>query len=622
MSVYIAIEVFSVIILLLVIIGLYTKHEKSKSSRALAWAAWANVICSGANALIYFEYGPGWPTTFLFLMTATTYIFGNVTMFLFTYYDYCYIREYTPINKWLYYFPMGICIANFFLSILSVANGDVFTSEQGVYTETEGLPIVIFLLYFLCIVYLPIAPWKKRKEIGIFRYSMLAVFSVSPLVSLIMYALEIFDYTYASGAISILAMYIFLDNELEWDKEIRLRKEMRAHQHDLEKAKQIAESANQAKTSFLFNMSHDIRTPMNAIMGYTQLLENNLDNKEKCNDYLGKINLSSRFLLGLINNVLEMSRIESGKATLDEEVHSFSEIVDLTESVCANQMREKNLKFSQVNEVKTSALYFDIVKVKEIYLNIISNSYKYTPEGGTISVKSVEQPSIKDGYITIQTTIEDTGIGMSKEFLPHLFDDFARERTSTEAKVEGTGLGMAIVKKLVDLMEGSIDVESEPGKGTRFVISLPMRVANDSSATFAKNANIDLDVLKGKRVLLAEDNELNAEIAIELLSASGLVVDRVCDGVECIDKLVKSDADTYDVILTDIQMPTMNGYETARRIRSLDDKKKADIPILAMTANAFEKDRKDAFAAGMNGHISKPIEIDVLLRELYQHIGQ
>lgn len=617
MSIYSGIELFSVIVLLMILVGLKTKRESSMSSKALGWACWGNILCSGANFFLYLNYGEGW-STFLYVMSAITYIAGNITMLLFTYYDYCYIREHTPINKWLYYFPMGLCILNFLLSIYSVAQGDVYETEDGVYMETEGLPTIIFLLYFSCIVYLPVAALTKVKQIGVARCVMLAVFSVFPLFALIFYALEMIDYTYASGAISLLAMYIFLDNQLVYDKDMRLRVEMRKHQVELEEAREKAEAASAAKSSFLYNMSHDIRTPMNAITGYAGLLEKTLDDREKSLDFLKKIQLSSDFLLGLINNVLEVARIESGKVTVNEEVHNVKEVAERTFAIYEDQISEKRITFVHKEELIEEYLYFDTLKVQEIFLNLISNACKYTPEGGRVSVHIKQVPADEEGYVKAIATISDTGIGMSEEFLPHLFDDFSRERTSTEAKVQGTGLGMAIVKQLVGMMGGTITVESELGKGTTFRLELKHRIGKAPEKVVAKDAS-EVNFV-GKHILIAEDNALNAEIATELLTSVGFVVDLAEDGVICVDKVLKAEAHTYDAILMDIQMPNMDGYDATRRIRAFCDPEKANIPIIAMTANAFDEDRQNALMVGMNDHLAKPIQVDKLLHSLAQYM--
>jgi len=620
-SPYFAIEVISVIMLILVLIGLYTRQDKQKSSRALIWAAWANLLCSGANALIYIEYASGW-TWFLFSMTSITYIFGNITMLLFTYYDYCFIREYTPLKKWLYYFPISICILNFFLSIYSVAKGDVFTSDGGVYTETEGLPVVIFLFYALCMIYMPLPAIIKRKELGTFKCVMLCVFSIFPLVTLVLYASEIMDYSYVSGAISILAMYMFLDNQLVKDKDEKLRLEMKAHEMDLEKAKVSAEAANLAKSSFLFNMSHDIRTPMNAILGFANLLEKHKEDGALVSNYTEKIKTSGDYLLSLINNVLDMARIESGKAELNEEVYDILDPKFQTAPIFENLAVKKNITMTFRDKVEHRHVYIDKMKIQQIVVNLISNAIKYTPEGGEVLYTFEEIPCSREGYATYVSTIKDNGIGMSQEFKETIFDLFSRERKTTDSKVTGTGLGMSIVKKLVDMMGGNIEIDTELGKGTTVTLTLSHRIAEPQETGNDPGNTGDIDVAKfaGKRILLAEDNELNAEIAVAMLEDLGLVVEVANDGAECVQKLSDAEAGYFNVVLMDVQMPILNGYDATRRIRSLEDAQKANIPIIAMTANVFERDKRDASQAGMNGHISKPVNREVIITELQKYM--
>ena len=381
---------------------------------------------------------------------------------------------------------------------------------------------------------------------------------------------------------------------------------------------EIANAASAAKSAFLFNMSHDIRTPMNAIIGFTELLEKHLDDHELALSYIKKIQTSNDFLLSLINNVLEMARIESGKATLDEtywDAHAFN---DTLFSMFDSQMREKGIEFTRVNKVIHPDVLCDETKLREIFLNILSNALKYTPSGGKVSMNLTEIPSDRPGYVMYRTVIEDTGIGMSEEFLPHLFDEFSRERSSTESRVNGTGLGMPIVKKLVELMQGTIAVESKVGMGTRITVTLPHRIAQDGNAQMLMNKAHDFntDTFKGKRILLAEDNELNAEIAITILEEAGFAVEHAADGVICVDMMEKAEADYYDLILMDIQMPNMDGYRATQTIRKLSDPKKAGITIVAMTANAFEEDKRNAYRAGMNLHIAKPIKVDELMSAL------
>lgn len=397
-------------------------------------------------------------------------------------------------------------------------------------------------------------------------------------------------------------------------------KRMKIVQKKDAQARKLAEDANNAKTSFLFNMSHDIRTPMNAIMGFRDLLEKNQDDPEKRADYLRKIEDASRVLLSIINNVLEMARIEKGTIVIDETVWSADQFSDTIYSIFIDMMEKKGLKFTRGMNVEHQYVYCDPIKLREIFINILSNAYKYTPKG-CVHMQVDEVPCEKEGWACYRTTISDTGLGMSEDFLPHLFEEFSRESNTTEAKIEGTGLGMPIVKRLVALMGGTIEVKSKKGEGSTFIVTIPHRIANRSDlAEQHAGVTIAPELFEGKRILLAEDNDLNAEIAIEILGEKGFIVERAEDGRICCDMLQAAPANHYDLILMDIQMPEMNGYEATRRIRGMEDQQKADIPILAMTANAFEEDKRDALRAGMNGHLAKPIDIHELLKTLARTI--
>lgn len=386
----------------------------------------------------------------------------------------------------------------------------------------------------------------------------------------------------------------------------------------LQQAYKAAESANEAKTTFLLNMSHDIRTPMNAVMGFTELLEKNLGNREKAEGYIRKIKKSNDFLLSLVNNVLEMSKIENGRLSLDETEGNVYDFNDKMLYVLESEFEEKNISFEKDIKVEHPDIICDQVKMQEILLNILNNALKYTAPGGTVKMTLTELPSDMSGYAVYKTVISDTGIGMSEDFLPHIFDDFAREHSSTESRVSGTGLGMAIVKKLVDMMNGSIEVESRLGEGTTFTVILPHRIAEKTAdgLTEAGDAGRFRKSFEGKRVLLAEDNALNAEIATAILEEAGLAVEYAADGVICADMAEKAAPGYYSLILMDIQMPNMDGYAAARLIRQLPDRAKAGIPIIAITANAFEEDRQKAAAAGMNGHVSKPVNANELLSQI------
>lgn len=399
------------------------------------------------------------------------------------------------------------------------------------------------------------------------------------------------------------------------------REQEKRYQGQLENALKQANAASEAKTAFLANMSHDIRTPMNAILGFTDLLEKHINNTEKREDYIAKIKTSGGYLLELINNVLEMSRIESGRAVVDEAIWSVEQFQNTLVSVFREEVDRKNLKFQREIRVEHAFVWCDSTKVQEIFFNLVSNAVKYTPEGGTIAMRLIEQPCEREGYAVYKTEAEDTGIGMSEEFLPHIFEEFARERDTTHSKVGGTGLGLPIAKKLVDMMGGSITVESEVGKGTRFTVILSHRIADKEGLekTYEEEAQNSGKEFAGKRLLLAEDNELNAEIAMELLEELGFEVEHAEDGVICVDMVQRMEPGYYDLILMDIQMPNMNGYQATERIRGLSGPQK-DIPIVAMTANAFEEDKRHAFAVGMNGHVAKPIDVPKLIETLAEFL--
>lgn len=385
---------------------------------------------------------------------------------------------------------------------------------------------------------------------------------------------------------------------------------------ELEIALKKAKDASGAKTQFLHNMSHDIRTPMNAILGYSQLMENELEGKDlpKISEYVDKLEKSGNILLSIINNILDMARIESGHMEVDENYANIEDIRKRLFDMFEDEAKKKNIDVKYTLNIEHKHVMADVTKVEEILVNILSNALKYTPSNGQIKVNVNELECDEPGYMVVRTDITDTGIGMSQEYLEKIFESFSRERTTTTSKINGSGLGMAIVKKYVDLLGGTIDVKSELGKGSTFIVTLKYKIADKRYYLSATDENVTVDhsSLKGKHILLAEDNDLNAEIAITILERAGLKVDRVENGVECVNRIIGKPAGTYDLILMDIQMPKMDGYKATKEIRSLQDNAKASIPIVAMTANAFEEDKKKAFDAGMDGHIAKPINIEDL----------
>ena len=394
----------------------------------------------------------------------------------------------------------------------------------------------------------------------------------------------------------------------------------------LEIALKKAEDASLAKTRFLNNMSHDIRTPMNVILGYAQLMEDELKGKDmpETSEHLEKLKQSGKLLLSIINNVLDMAQIESGRIEINENYGRIGAVRQSLFEIFEDEAKKKNIALHYTINVEHEHVLADTTKVKEIFVNILGNAIKYTPPGGSVTMSIEELPCDEPGYIIVRNRVSDTGIGMSEDFLTEIFEAFTREQNTTKSKIAGTGLGMSIVKKYVDLLGGTINVESEPGKGSTFTVTLKHKIADESY--YVKKdldeSEISREILKGRSVLLAEDNDLNAEIAAVILERAGLKIERVEDGIQCVNRITEMPAGTYDMILMDIQMPKMNGYKATQTIRNLSDKDKTCIPIIAMTANAFEEDKRVAIAAGMNGHIAKPIQVDKLLSILAEIIRQ
>ena len=385
----------------------------------------------------------------------------------------------------------------------------------------------------------------------------------------------------------------------------------------LEIALKKAEDASLAKTSFLNNMSHDIRTPMNVILGYAQLMENELNGKDipEVLEHLEKLQQSGNLLLSIINNVLDMARIESGRMEIDENYCRIEDVWKSLFAVFDEKARKKNISLHYTMNVEHEHVLTDVTKVKEILVNILSNAIKYTPAGGSVMVYVDELPCDESGYMIVRIRISDTGIGMSQDYLTKIFEAFTREKNTTKNKIAGTGLGMSIVKNYVDLLGGTIDVESELGKGSTFTVTLKHRIADERYYVkkHIEESGTGNEILEGRNILLAEDNDLNAEIAEAILERAGLRIERVENGIQCVNRILKMPAGTYDMIFMDIQMPQMDGYKATQTIRNLPDKDKACIPIIAMTANAFAEDKKKTMEAGMNAHLSKPLNVPELM---------
>lgn len=403
--------------------------------------------------------------------------------------------------------------------------------------------------------------------------------------------------------------------ELEMSEKIQSQnEELELQRGQLETALEQAESACKAKSEFLFNMSHDIRTPMNAILGFTGLALESGD-PETQREYLKNIDVSSKQLLDLINNILELARIENRKVVIEEENVDIRENCKRLCMMFDSDLKKKRLQFSVELDIQHPYMYIDTMRYSQIFLNLVSNAVKYTPEGGRVAVSMRERKGDGPGSCVMETVIQDNGIGMSEEFLAQAYESFSRERTSTVSGIQGTGLGLAIVKELVELMKGTIRIESRQGEGTRVTVRVPHRLG-EAPAERAQETEVDAGRFQGLRVLLAEDIDINAVITTKLLTGKGCAVERARDGVECVDMLLKAEPGRYALILMDIQMPNMDGYEATKAIRALEDKKKASIPILALTANAFKEDFDRALEVGMNGHVAKPLDAAKMFRAM------
>ena len=402
---------------------------------------------------------------------------------------------------------------------------------------------------------------------------------------------------------------LFANRDVTDEKLRELKQE-----EELREAKLKAECANKAKSSFLLNMSHDIRTPMNAIIGYAELASRHLQETDKLGRYLEEIQICGKELLSMLGNVLDLARIENNKVEMEYTVSNVHECFENCVIMFQQQAESKNQTISLTEQIMYPYVYMDEPHLSEVCLNIISNAIKYTNTGGWISCNVVQKSCEKEDWCNMIITITDNGIGMSEEFQKRIFETFERERNTTSSHIEGSGIGMGITKKLVELMDGTIEVKSKQGKGSTFTVTIPCRKASEDDSLVKKNSNLrNKNCLNGVRILLVEDNEINTEIATELLTEEGCIVETANDGVACIDMIEKADADYYKMILMDIQMPVMNGYDATLAIRKMKDTKKARIPIIAMTANAFAEDAQKGLSVGMNAHVAKPVDMNILV---------
>ena len=519
-----------------------------------------------------------------------------------------YIREKQKISPLFEYIYMAFTLVAIIFIIVTSINGKLFTYENGVYADGPWYTAYVIINIIAMLLSLVVF-FTYRKALS--RHDFLATlpYIILPCIAAAIntYVPE-FSYAYPSVTLALVVVYIMLQINDEIQKEINARKA-------LEDAKVAAETANQAKSLFLFNMSHDIRTPMNAIIGFTDIAEKNIDDKGRVLEALGKVRVSGTHMLSLINDVLDMSAVESGRENIDEEPVCIDEAKDNLYSILAGSAEAKNITFTAEIDasVRHHWVYEDRMHVMHVLTNIISNSVKYTNPGGNIRLMIEELPCNKEDCARYRYTVSDTGIGMSKEFLPHVFEPFSRAVSSTKSGVPGTGLGMAITRSLVDLMGGTILIESEPDVGTTVRVEFENRIAEAVKPKCTEQESVSID-LEGKKVLLVEDNELNREIAVDILEEEGMIVDTAEDGDIAVEKMRNAVCGQYDLILMDIQMPRMNGYDATRAIRELP--RGTEIPIIALSANAFKQDIERSLAAGMDAHVAKPIDVKTLLETI------
>ena len=571
-------------------------------------------------------------TVLLYADTAIHFAAMAAAVMLWTKYVVSYLESENVFDRMLYQtgrvffaFELVVVAVNFFYPVL------FWFDDSGAYHAgaarylTLAIQILMFLLTSVHTLRITArASGKVRlrhRTIGWFGIAMMLLIGIQLFYPL----LPLYAMGYMLGT-CLLHSFVVEDEKEDYRRELeeavareRLqRQELTESREALKDALAEAEYASRAKTNFLNNMSHDIRTPMNAIVGFTALASSHLDERETVKDYLEKITVSSQHLLSLINDVLDMSRIESGKMALEEsEVHLPDMIRDLRAIVQPSVEAKQQELLIDTQDMIHEDIVIDRLRLNQIFLNLLSNAVKFTPGGGTISLRVVEKPAMTEDLTTFAFHIKDTGIGMSTDFASTIFDPFTREKTSTVSGIQGTGLGMAITKSIVDMMGGTITVSSEVGRGTEFVVTIPCRLsrATEKNAPEAAPAEERPD-FAGRRILLAEDNEMNRMIAEAILTEQGFALDLAPNGEQAVAMVSEAPAGTYDVILMDIQMPVMDGYEAARQIRALADPQKAKIPIVAVTANAFEEDRKLALSAGMNGHLAKPYDIPAMLETL------
>ncbi len=588
----------------------YAKGHETFLKLTLVSAIYAFV--DAVWGLCYLEYIDLGQLFFSLVSDAYFFLSGGVAYLGFLYIEKIHNMNVlgTKLRLFLGRIPLTLLV---FLLITNYWTGWIFTfSEEGLYIRgfLFRYQFIVAYFYFVWAILLTIKKCIVSKmESDHEKCRSVVSFTVIPLLlGVAQSVLPTKPYFSMAYTIAVIGMFIFITSH---DKEkMEKEKTQREAEHNrlLQQALEDSHNANKAKSAFLFNMSHDIRTPMNAIIGFNEIARENIQDTARVEDCLEKMDVASKHLLRLINDVLDMARIENGKIDLELAPCSISKLVGETRVMFMPEMDKKHIVFTtQMHNVKYDFLQVDILRTRQIIFNILSNAMKYTKDGGKVWFTVEESEMDIDGYVTLTMVVKDTGIGMSEVFQRNVFGMFERERSTTQSGVQGTGLGLAITKKLVDVMDGKIGVQSKEGEGTTFTVEIPFQVAE---AFVEEEKKGEGNCFEGKKLLVVEDNELNQEIAKVILEGHGFVVEVSGDGEDAVERVKSAAPGEIDLILMDIQMPLMDGYQATRAIRALEDEEKANIPIVAMTANAFQKDKRDAFDAGMNGHISKPISIE------------
>lgn len=621
------VELISAVYVSMSLIWQFVENEQTKSMRrirvcsivTLIWIlsdASTNVIKSIDNNHMY-----------MYIVGYLSYLLTGVALTTFLAYCETFINRKTTLNRWVFRVPMILMGVNLIGVSVYYFTGRLMSFNNGVFEITGQLPAYILSYYLITVLYAPVVSiiLLSRKKIDVTSAILISSFCIPLTIAVIILQITGKDYSVVLGAISIIFVSSMMQKSLIRE---RLEKE-KEQQKQLQEALEAADVANKSKTSFLFNMSHDIRTPMNAILGFTNMAIKYIDDREKAIDYLKKTQQAGNMLLSLINSVLDVSRIESGKVVLDEQggdvYLTFASIEDTMRELA--KAKDVDLSF-EISNIKDRYVYCDYSRCTRIMVNVISNAIKYTSEGGYVRVTCEQLESEEEGIGRYCYTVADNGIGMSEEFQKHVFEQFSREKTATVSGIQGTGLGMSVCKSFVDLMGGTITCKSRQGEGTVFTIILPLRIQDGMEYTDpitgkVVNGSIDEDAVpkpdfSKRRVLLVDDNELNREIAMEMLREEGILVDDTDDGTKAVSILKEKGPYYYDCIFMDIQMPIMNGYEATELIRKMYPKD--NIPIIALSANAFAEDKVASLAAGMNDHIAKPININDLLVCLGKYI--